>query len=135
MSKEHNPNEQILQALEGNTSYALLQMNQDVKVITDLQTVGEDGVLLKIDILGSLRGGVSKRIDMRYELINNNTKTALLQGKEAVGSKLGYNKITVKMGRKIARKVTDFISCLQNKNTAEPEVKTGGARDVGRVSP
>ncbi len=112
--------------MEGNTSYALLQMDQDVKVVTDLQNIGTDGALLTIDIIGSMRGGVSKRIDVRYELVGNNTKQVLLKGKDAVGSKLGYNKITIKMGKNIARKVVDVLNCIQKTGQVAPS-NAGGA--------
>jgi len=115
VTKEYNPPAEILQALENNTTYALLQLNQDVKIVNNMETVGSDGILLRIDIIGSLRGGVSKRIDIRYEVMNNASKEIMIKEKDAVSSKLGYNKITIKLGRNIAHKVTDLISCIQGR--------------------
>ena len=118
MSKEHNPNQQIMEALEGNSSYALLQLDQDVKIVSDLQSVGTEGLLLTIDIIGNMQGGVSKRIDIRYELTNVSTKELLLRGKDALSSKLGYNKITIKMGKNIARNVTEFLNCIKKRGSS-----------------
>lgn len=122
LSKEYNPPEQIVQALENNTTYALLQLNQDVKIVKDLKTVGNDGILLRIDIIGSRRGGVSKRIDIRYQIINNASKEVMVKENDAVNSKLGYEKITIKLGRKIANKVNGLISCMQGRGKQSTNV-------------
>jgi len=120
VTTEYNPPAEIRQALEHNTTYALLQLNQEVKVINSTEGIGSDGILLQIDITGSLRSGMSKRVDVRYQVVNNASHEVMLKEKDAASSKLGYNKIVIKLGRNIGHKVDDLISCIQRSRKAAP---------------
>jgi len=117
VSKEYEPHEKIVQALKQNTTYALLQKIKDVKIIYDIKSVKSDGVLLQIDIIRSFRGGVSKRIDIRYQLINTANQEIMIEGTDAIKSKFGYNKITIALGNRLARKVNNIFSCFGKQGT------------------
>ena len=120
VTNEYNPPAEIRNALEHNTTYALLQLNQEVKVINSAEAIGNDGILLQIDITGSLRSGMSKRIDVRYQVVNNASHEVMLKEKDAASSKLGYNKIVIKLGRNIGHRVDDMIRCIQGNGKATP---------------
>lgn len=119
VSKEYEPHEKIVQAVKQNTVYALLQKIKDVKIIDDVKSVKDDGVLLQIDIIRSFRGGVSKRIDIRYQLINTANQEVMIEGTDAVKSRFGYNKITIALGNRLARKVGNILRCLEKQSAKE----------------
>ena len=115
VSDKYNPDPKIAQAMRDNTAYALLRLDHEVKKVEDMAEVGSDGVLLQIDIIGNVRRGISKRIDIRYQVINNATGQVMLKEKDGRGSGFGYNKITVVLGRNIAKKYGDLRSCFEGR--------------------
>jgi hypothetical protein len=117
VSTEHDLNENIVKSLEKKTDFSLFQLNHEVAVLQDLEGVGSDGMLLKIDIIGNVRSAFSKRIGIRYQIINNSTREVMFSKVEELSSKLGGEKITIKMAKNIARDVDDVIKCIKKRDT------------------
>lgn len=113
VKRDADPPDALVQALAYNTSSALLVQEREVKVVKDLRDVGTDGMRVEIELVRNFRGGVSKRIDIRYDIINNATQAVMVKGTGKGKSKLGYNKIAVKLGRQIANKVGEVIRCFE----------------------
>lgn len=105
----------IIKAIMQNISSNLLMRDMDVKIASDLSNKETDGMLLQIDILRAFQGGVSKRIDIRYQLINRSNDEVMINGKDSVSSKFGYNKITVALGNRVSAKVTRLINSLKHR--------------------
>lgn len=95
----------IVESMEKSTVFALVQNNRNVKIVKDLDSVGDDGVLLRVAILSAFRGGTSKQIAIEYQVVDNATKAVITTEKDALGSKFGYGKITVALGKRIAARV------------------------------
>lgn len=113
VSRENDPNGNVARSLEKKTDLSLFQLNHEVKVLQDIASIGSDGLLLKIEVIGGVRTAFSKRIGIRYQLINNSNKQVLFNKVEEMSSKMGGEKITIKMSQNIARTVDDLVTCIQ----------------------
>jgi hypothetical protein len=118
VSNDYTSQEKIVEALESHTVVPLLQRTQDVKIVKDLEDVGSDGVLLQIDLMRAFLRGVSKRIEIQYQIINNETNEVMIKEKDALESMFGYNNIAIVLGKRISVKVTNLISCFENRGKA-----------------
>lgn len=101
-----------------NIAGSLLMRDIDVKNASDSYNERTDGMLLTIEILRAFRGGTSKRIDIRYQLINRSNNEVMLDEKDAISSKFGYNKITIAYGNKLSATISQLITSLKNRNVS-----------------
>jgi hypothetical protein len=110
--------EEIVKAMTENIAGSLLMRDIDVKNASDSYNERTDGMLLTIEILRAFRGGTSKRIDIRYQLINRSNNEVMLDEKDAISSKFGYNKITIAYGNKLSATISQLITSLKNRNVS-----------------
>jgi len=101
--------------MQQNVTGALLVRDVDVESLASSFGKGTDGMLLKVDILRAFAGGVSKRIDIRYELVNRSNGEIMLAGQDAIKSKLGYTKITVALGNRMSARVQQLVDSLKTR--------------------
>lgn len=111
--REHQPRESIAQLVRKDTASALANIVDEVVVVQDSEQARADGLLLKIKIFNISRGNLFSRIDFRYELIENSGTTEILNETDVATSSFGFNRLSVNVGREIARKISPTIDCFE----------------------
>jgi hypothetical protein len=112
VSNEYSPPEKVAELLRNKTTYALLRVADEVKVINSIDEAKKDGFSLEIDIVNIQQSTFARRIDIRYSLIDNETNTDIIQIKDAVRSRTGYNGAAEDLSIRTARQVARVLNCF-----------------------
>ena len=112
VSDKFPANKNIVRALQASITDSLLLRTDKVKVINKAEDARPDGLLLKIYVTNARRIIFTRRIDVRFELINPLSKKVVSEGKEASSTSFGYNKITKTLGKRVTKRIDPALKCF-----------------------